>query len=237
MYYLHVCLGSKRARKRLVPFDYDDLEWEHAWYSKTSRSADISEVVDRNMPDVEEPHTNRSDVDDIPTLLLKRNTTSSSFRVVSPRTHKRSTKSDDGVYDVSTEHNLALFGKTTLSADDVSLGIPFTGPITELSIGDDPCSIYSCSSVESIHSAESSALSEDSMPMSERRFLNDILCDDVTDDGRDSPMIGPQREPTNPEVLSEDGTVTPPLVDRPLPNTPVTPATDTDYDSNESIIV
>ena len=75
------------------------------------------------------------------------------------------------------------------------------------------------------------------MPMSERRFLNDILCDDVTDDARDPPMIGPQRHPTEEGALSEDKNVTPPPSDRPVPNTPVTPATDTDYDSHESIIV
>ena len=114
----------------MLPFDYEELEWEHDWRSDSSQSADISETVDRNIPDVDEPQKKWPEVKGIPALRLKRNSTSS-FRVV-----KSSTRSDDGIHDGDTVHNPALFNKTTLSADDVSLGVPFAGPITELSIGD-----------------------------------------------------------------------------------------------------
>ena len=153
-------------------------------------------------------------------------------------------RSDDGIGDDDTVRNIKLFNRTNWSSDDVSHNMEFDpnegeGPIMALIIGNNPCGSYD-SSIQSIHSAsdDSSMISSaDSMPQEDRRMLNDILCDDVPDDERDEPLIGPTLQTAGSEVMSEDTNVTPTYHTLEAPVTPVTPATDGDYDSHESAIV
>ena len=173
----------------------------------------------------------------LPRLRLERNS----------RTHyvsNTTVRSDDGISDDDIVRNIRLFDRTNWSADDVSLDMEYKpnegeGPIMALIIGNNPCGSYD-SSIQSIHSASddsSMVSSADSMVTADRRMLNDILCDDVPDDERDEPLIGPNLESWYPVPVSEDGNVTPVYHNLEAPVTPVTPATDGDYDSHESAIV
>ena len=239
--------GSKRARRPKRPLDYDDFEWQHYWRSNSIRSEDISSIVSFHLPLMNENERRRlllsTDVlpartaETLPRLRLERNS----------RTHyvsETTLRSDDGVGDDDTVRNITLFDRTNWSVDDVSHGMEYRpdegeGPIMALIIGNNPCSSYD-SSIQSIHSAsdDSSIVSSaDSMPQEDRRLLNDILCDEVLDDDRDEPMIGPNLESWYPVPVSEDGNVTPVYHNLEAPATPVTPATDGDYDSHESAIV
>ena len=184
--------GSKRARRPKRPLDYDDFEWQHDWKSSSNWSEDVSAIVSFHLPLMNENERRRlllsTDIlpartaDTLPRLRLERNS----------RTHYVSDttlRSDDGIDDDDTVRNIRLFNITNWSSDDVSHNMEFDpnegeGPIMALIIGNNPCFSYN-SSVQSIHSAsdDSSIVSSaDSMPLEERRMMNDIVLDEVLDE-------------------------------------------------------